>query len=76
VPPAAAEPASARRGTVTSEDRLNLRAEPDTAAAIVRKLDPGDTVTILEGNAGDTWLRVQMADGATGWVAGEFVTLE
>jgi hypothetical protein len=70
-----AEQTTARKGTVTSEGRLNLRAEPDTAAAIVRKLDPGDTVTILEGNAGDPWLRVQLEDGETGWVSGEFVTV-
>jgi hypothetical protein len=74
--PAAEEPTSARRGTVTSEGRLNLRAEPDTAAAIVRKLDPGDTITILQGDAGDPWLRVEAEDGSTGWVSGEFITLD
>jgi hypothetical protein len=76
-PPAAAEAAAVQRqGTVTSDGRLNLRAEPDTAAAIVRKLEPGDTVIILGGEAGDAWLRVEAADGVTGWGAGEFVRVE
>ncbi len=61
-------------GVVTSEGRLNLRTAPDTAATIVRKLDPGAAVTILERNAENTWLRVQTADGAIGWVAAEFVS--
>jgi uncharacterized protein with GYD domain len=71
------EPAqAAQTGVVSSDGRLNLRAEPDTAAAIVRKLDPGEVVSILESDAENAWLRVQLADGATGWVAAEFVALE
>ena len=64
-------------GVVSSEGRLNLRAQPDTAAAIVRKLDPGTPVTIVARSAGSdsgAWLQVQLADGVTGWVAAEFVT--
>lgn len=74
-PPAAAdEPVEdAETGVVGSEGRLNLRAQPNTAAAIVRKLQPGETVTIVERSADGVWLRVQAADGATGWVAGEFI---
>jgi uncharacterized protein YgiM (DUF1202 family) len=60
-------------GVVSSDGRLNLRAAPDTAAAIVRKLEPGETVAILERNADGAWLRVQAADGVTGWVAAEFI---
>lgn len=60
-------------GVVTSEGRLNLRAAPDTAAAIVRKLDPGAAVTILERNADGAWLRLQLDDGTTGWAAAEYV---
>jgi uncharacterized protein YgiM (DUF1202 family) len=60
-------------GVVTSDGRLNVRTGPDTAATIVRKLDPGAAVTIVERNADNTWLRLQFDDGATGWVAAEFV---
>jgi hypothetical protein len=73
----AATPApNAGTGVVNSDGRLNLRAEPDTAAAIVRKLDPGDTVTILERNEDNTWLRVQVVDGVIGWVAAEFIAVQ
>jgi uncharacterized protein YgiM (DUF1202 family) len=60
---------------VTSEGRLNVRTEPETAAAIVRKLDPGAAVTIIERNPANTWLRIHFDDGATGWVSAEFITL-
>ncbi len=63
-------------GVVTSEGRLNVRTEPETAAAIVRKLDPGVTVTIVERNPDNTWLRIQFDDGASGWVSAEFITLD
>ena len=63
----------ATRGIVVSESRLNLRTAPDTAAAIVRKLDPGTVVTILERSADGTWLRLQLDDGTAGWAAAEYV---
>ncbi len=63
----------AARGIVVSEGRLNLRSAPDTAAAIVRKLDPGTVVTILESSADGTWLRLQLDDGTAGWAAAEYV---
>ena len=61
------------RGIVVSESRLNLRSAPDTAAAIVRKLDPGTVVSILERSADGTWLRLQLDDGTAGWAAAEYV---
>jgi hypothetical protein len=63
-------------GVVTSEGRLNLRAEPDTAAAIVRKLEAGTSVNVVGRNADATWLRLELADGVTGWAAAEFVTVD
>ena len=63
----------AARGIVVSEGRLNLRSAPDTAATIVRKLDPGTVVTILESSADGTWLRLQLDDGTAGWAAAEYV---
>jgi len=68
-----APPAASPRGIVVSESRLNLRSAPDTAAAIVRKLDPGTVVTILESSADGTWLRLQLDDGTAGWAAAEYV---
>lgn len=63
-------------GVVTSEGRLNLRMEPDTQATIVRKLDPGTVVNIVARSTDATWLRLELDDGVTGWVAAEFVTLD
>lgn len=49
---------------------LNLREAPSIHAAVLRKLQPGDTVTILEGPVeadGYTWWRMRTADGLEGW---------
>jgi hypothetical protein len=60
---------------------LNVRATPDTAAAIVEVLPPGAVVTILEGPVeagGYTWWRVRLPSTAEGWVVentGEIQTL-
>ncbi len=60
---------------VTSDGRLNVRAEAATTAAIVRKLNPGAVVTILGRSDDGQWLRIRLDDGAAGWIAAEFVTL-
>lgn len=55
----------------TGGDALNMRTNAGTEFQIVRKLDSGTEVTLLEGPvsaAGFTWWRVQTADGLTGWV--------
>ena len=64
---------AAQRGVVVSDSRLNLRTAPDTGAAIVRKIEPGAAVSILERSADGTWLRLQLGDGTTGWAAAEYV---
>ena len=64
---------AAERGIVASDGRLNLRAAPDAGADIVRKLQPGVEVAILERSADGTWLRLQLDDGTTGWAAAEYV---
>jgi hypothetical protein len=65
--------AAAPRGTVASDSRLNLRAAPDAGADIVRKLQPGVDVAILERSADGSWLRLQLDDGTTGWAAAEYI---
>lgn len=66
-------PAPPARGIVVSDSRLNLRSAPDTAAVIARKLEPGAAVAILERSADGAWLRLQLDDGTTGWVAAEYI---
>jgi hypothetical protein len=66
-------PGAATGGVVVSDSRLNLRTAPDAGAAIVRKLEPGAAVTILERSGDGTWLRLQLDDGTTGWAAAEYI---
>ncbi len=51
---------------------LNLRASPSLDAAILAKLQPGDTITILEGPVqadGYEWWKMRTTDGVEGWAA-------
>ena len=61
-------------GLITGPEGLKvyLRASKSNAAAIVRKMDIGDEVTVLEVD--DTWFRVACGED-TGWVGRSFVQL-
>jgi hypothetical protein len=64
-----------RAATVTAQDGLNLRAEPNDQAALVATLPGGTRVDIIGGpvQAGTyTWWNVEV-DGQRGWCAGEFL---
>ena len=55
--------------TTIRGQRLNVRGEPNQSAAIVGKLNNGDSVRVLEGpvpSNGLRWARIQ-ADGVEGW---------
>ena len=50
-------------------DRLNLRAEPSTAAPVLARLSRGDRLRLLSDSSAE-WVRVHVEDGeAEGWVA-------
>ena len=59
-------------GTV-NVDVLNLRGGPDTTFGIRAKLMSGEKLNLLGRNEKGTWLAVSTLDGATGWVATEYV---
>ncbi len=64
---------------VNSDNGLNLRAEPNSTATVLRTLDPGTSLTALgAANAPDAggiaWQNVRTADGQTGWVAAQYLT--
>ncbi len=61
-------------GMVDSEARLNMRTEPTTDAAIVRKLEPETRVEVLGRTLNSAWLRISHED-FSGWVAAPFVRL-
>lgn len=63
---------SAPVGTV-NVDVLNLRGGPGTTFGIRAKLTSGETLNLLGRNDIGTWLAVSTLDGATGWVAAEYV---
>lgn len=54
-----------------SGDKVNLRVEPQTSAAVKQVLAKGTAVTILEVR--DMWLKVGLADQTEGWVYREYL---
>lgn len=53
-------------------NRLNLRALPAVGTGVVAVLEPGDIMTVIDGpscNRPYNWWRVELADGARGWIA-------
>lgn len=54
---------------------LNLRAEPNAQAGLLKFLEPGTAVTLLAGREvtdGATWQQVTV-DGLTGWLLAEYL---
>ncbi|WP_342406158.1 SH3 domain-containing protein [Brevibacillus sp. FSL K6-2834] len=64
----------AKQTATVQTDGLNLRAESNTASAVLGTLKAGSTLTVLEKK--EDWYRVQTPDGKTGWVAGWLVTVQ
>lgn len=52
---------------------LNLRAAPTTRGAIITELPNRTALTLLARTADRAWLKVQTADGLTGWVSAAFI---
>lgn len=59
-------------GYVTAE-KLNVRAEPSTQAAILQQLSEGAAVTIIEKSSNGQWLQIVLSNGKQGWVAAQYV---
>lgn len=51
---------------------LNVRAEASTDAAIVEQVKKGTALDVLRED--ESWVRVRLASGETGWVASRFVS--
>lgn len=62
-----------QKGKVTAS-ALNVRAEPNTTAAILGKVVKGDIVTILSTQG--EWINIKTAAGVKGWVMKQYVTLQ
>jgi uncharacterized protein YgiM (DUF1202 family) len=50
---------------------LNVRAEASTTADVVTQVRKGQSLDVLRED--DSWVKVRLADGETGWVAARFV---
>jgi hypothetical protein len=64
--------------TVVTTDAVNLRAAPSRQAAIITELAAGTSLTVTgpaEWGQGIEWVPVVTAEGATGYVAAEFLAV-
>ncbi|NJL95421.1 MAG: SH3 domain-containing protein [Anaerolineae bacterium] len=67
--------ASATSLDVTALANINIRLGPGTEFTRIGRFENGQ-IARADGRSEDsTWLRIQLPDGALGWVATEFVTL-
>jgi hypothetical protein len=70
-----AEAEKSKRGVVLG-DRVRMRADPNTSATIVRQLNKGETLDVLDSYKAAheryPWYQVRH-EGDTGWVYGEFL---
>ena len=58
-------------GVITAEAKVNMRREPNTKAGILVRIQPGETVDVLD-DSDEKWLKVKY-DGEVGYVSADFV---
>ena len=57
-------------------DQLNVRSEPNTAGAVVKLANNGETFTLLGQSDDGQWLQLGENGAPLGWGAAEFMTVE
>lgn len=55
--------------TVTASEGANIRVQPDTDFRVIRPVTVGDVVKATGRLADNSWVRVLLPDGQTGWLA-------
>lgn len=55
-------------GYVTTAGQVNMRAAPNTNAALILQIPAGEIMSVLGRNPAGDWLHVQLANGLTGWM--------
>lgn len=76
--PAAMVSVLAATGTVTGSD-INVRSEASSDSSKVGTVTTGDTVEVGEtatDSTGATWYQVTLSNGTTGYVRGDFLTVD
>lgn len=53
---------------------LNVRATPSQSAKIVSQVHPGEVYTYTDTKSG--WYKISLPNGTSGWVSGQYVTLQ
>jgi len=75
-PPAAEAPPPFEErviGTVkVTASALNVRADASTDAEVLAQVKKGQSLSVLRED--ESWVKVRLADGSTGWVASRFVS--
>jgi uncharacterized protein YraI len=61
---------------VTAANQANVRSGPSTNVNVVGSLSAGETLVGDGRNADATWVHIQLADGGSGWVFAELVSLD
>jgi hypothetical protein len=59
---------------VNAAEAINVRLTPSTKAITVATAEPGETLTATGRLTDLPWLRVQLADGRTGWIYSPLVS--
>ena len=68
----------AATGTITGSD-INVRSEASSDSSQVGTVTTGDTVTVGDtetDSSGATWYQVTLSNGTTGYVRGDFLTVD
>lgn len=58
----------------TETGYLNVRESSSTSAAIITKINPGESYTLLEETDQGNWYKIQVDDDTAGWVAARYAT--
>jgi len=63
--------------TINNQYGVNARQEPTLDADVLRILEQGETVVVLDERPGEAidgnWLQVQLSEGALAWISSDFV---
>jgi uncharacterized protein YraI len=75
-PPSAPRLTGTARVANTNGDPLRMRSAPSTSGSVLTLLNPGATVTIVDGpvadNSGTAWYKIS-AKGLTGWAMAQYL---
>ena len=60
-------------GVVISGENVNVREGPGTNFAAISSLPPGQSVSILEADATNGWLKIRLPGGGEGWIFAQLI---